>query len=61
MSRLLNLARAEMFLFPLVSRPALWPTQPSVQWASGLFTRGLKQLVHDTEHLFTSGGKVTNA
>jgi hypothetical protein len=32
-----------IFLFTIVSRPALGPTQPPIQWVSGVLSLGIKR------------------
>jgi hypothetical protein len=45
-------AEAEMFLFDTVSRPALGPTQPPIQWVPGVLSLGVKRpAVKLTTHL----------
>jgi hypothetical protein len=40
----------EFFLFATVSRLALGPTQPPLQWILGAVTSGVKQLWCETDH-----------
>jgi hypothetical protein len=50
-------------IFPLasVSRPALGPTQPPVQWAPGVLSPGVKSRPgRDADHSPTSSAEVEN-
>jgi hypothetical protein len=50
-------------IFPLssVSRPALGPTQPPVQWVPGVLSLGVKaQPGHDADHSPPSSAEVEN-
>jgi len=33
-----------------MSGPALWPTQPNLQWVLGLLTQGVKQPAYEADH-----------
>jgi hypothetical protein len=44
-------------IFPYPQRPALGPTQPSVQWVLGLFP-GVERAVCDENHLRPSNAEV---
>jgi hypothetical protein len=39
----------EIFLFSKISRLALGPTQPLIQWAWGALSRGVKQVGHEAD------------
>jgi hypothetical protein len=39
-----------IFLFTTMSRPALAPTQPPIQWVPGSLSLGVKQLVLAADH-----------
>jgi hypothetical protein len=43
--------RGKIFLFAIVSIPALGPTHPPVQWVLWAFSLGVKQRWHETDHL----------
>ena len=45
--------------FPHLSRPALWPTQPPVQWVPGL-SRGKERPGHDADPTPPSSAVVKN-
>jgi hypothetical protein len=49
-------------IFPLtsVSRPALRPTQPPVQWVQGSFPRGKARPGRDADHSSPSSAEVKN-
>jgi hypothetical protein len=49
-----------IFFFSTVSRPALGPTQPPIQWVLGSFSPGLKQLGCEADHSPISSAKVKN-
>jgi hypothetical protein len=56
-------AGAKDFFFPLtsVSRPALGPTQPPVQWVPGVLSPGVKVLPgRDDDHSPLSSAEVEN-
>jgi hypothetical protein len=50
-----------IFLFTAVSRPALGPTQPPIQWVSRALSKGVKRPVHEADHSPPSSAKVKNA
>jgi hypothetical protein len=39
-----------IFLFTTASRPALWPTQPPIQWEPGALSVGVKRPERETDH-----------
>jgi hypothetical protein len=41
-----------------MSRPALGPTQPPIQWVPGAFSLGVKQPGHEADHSSPSSAKV---
>jgi hypothetical protein len=49
-----------IFLFTTVSRMALGPTQPPIQWVLGDLSLGVKQPVHEADHSPPSSAKVKN-
>jgi hypothetical protein len=50
-----------IFLLTTASRPALGPTQPSIQWVTGAFTSGVKWPGRETDHSLPSSAEVKNA
>jgi hypothetical protein len=51
----------DFFLYPLVSRPALGPTQPPVQWVPRVFSPGVKARPgRDADHSPSSSAEVVN-
>jgi hypothetical protein len=50
-----------MFLFTIVSRPALGPTQPPIQWVPGALSLGVKQSGREGDHSPPSSAEVKNA
>jgi hypothetical protein len=50
-----------IFLFTTVSRMALRPTQPPVQWVPGALSLGVKQLRREGDHSPLSSAEVKNA
>jgi hypothetical protein len=50
----------EIFLFATMSRMALWPTQPPVQWIPGALSLGVKWLGHEADHSPPSSAEVKN-
>jgi hypothetical protein len=53
--------RLRIFLFTTVSRPALGPTQPLIQWVPGVLSLGVKRPVREAAHSPPSGAEVKNA
>jgi hypothetical protein len=47
-----------IFLFTTVSRPALGPTQPPIQWVRETLSLGLKRPGRETDHLSPSSADV---
>jgi hypothetical protein len=47
-----------IFLFNTVSRTALGPTQPPVQWVLGVLSLGVKQAEREADHSPPSSAKV---
>jgi hypothetical protein len=43
-----------IFLFDTVSRPALGPAQPPIQWTPGSLSLGVKRPGHEADHLLSS-------
>jgi hypothetical protein len=60
-SRVRFLAGAGNFLFTAVSRTALEPTQPPIQWVPGDLSLGLKRPVRESDHSLPSSAEVKNA
>jgi hypothetical protein len=50
-----------IFLFTTMSRTALRPTQPPIQWVPGALSLGVKWLGHEADHSPPSGAEVRNA
>jgi hypothetical protein len=50
-----------IFLFATASRPALGPTQPSIQWVAGDISPGVKRPGREADHSSLSSAKVKNA
>jgi hypothetical protein len=50
-----------IFLFTTVSRPALGPTQPHIQWLPGALSLGVKRLGREADHSPPSRAEVINA
>jgi hypothetical protein len=50
-----------IYLFTTVSRTALGPTQPPIQWVPGAFSLGVKWLLCEADHSPSSSAKVKNA
>jgi hypothetical protein len=42
--------KVKNFLFSTLSRPAVWPTQPPIQWVLSLFPRGVKRQGREADH-----------
>jgi hypothetical protein len=57
-SRVRFLAGAGNFFFTTVSRTALGPTQPPIQWVPGALSLGVKQLGCEADHSPPSSAKV---
>jgi hypothetical protein len=53
--------RLGVFLFSTVSRPALGPNQPPVQWVPGALTLGVKRPVREADHSPASSAEVKSA
>jgi hypothetical protein len=53
--------RMGVFLFTTLSRLALGPTQPVIQWVPGALSLGVKQPGHEAGHSPPSSAKVKNA
>jgi hypothetical protein len=50
-----------IFLFITMSRPALRPIQPPIQWISGALSLGVKWLGYEADHSPPSSAEVKNA
>jgi hypothetical protein len=50
-----------LFLLATASRPALGPTQPPIQWQSGILPRGVKRPEREAEYSPPSSAEVKNA
>jgi hypothetical protein len=49
-----------IFLFTTVSRPALEPTRPPIQWVLGTLSPGVKRSGRKADHSPPSGAEVKN-
>jgi len=56
----LNPSRCENYLFLKISRLALEPTQPFVQWVRAVLSPGVKQVGHEADHPPSSSAEVKN-
>jgi hypothetical protein len=54
------LQRNDFFLFSLMFRPALGPTQPSIQWVTGNVSPEVKRLGSEADHSPPSSAQVKN-
>jgi hypothetical protein len=50
-----------IFLFTTVSRPALGPTQPPIQWVSGDLSLGIKRPGREADYSLPSRAEVKNS
>jgi hypothetical protein len=50
-----------IFLFTAVSRPALGPTQPPIQWVTGALSVWVNWPGHEADHSPSSSAEVKNA
>jgi len=50
-----------IFFFATASRPALWPTQPPIQWVPGAISLGVKRQRREADHSHPSSVQVKNA
>jgi hypothetical protein len=50
-----------IFLFTTVSRPALGPIEPSIQWVPGALSLGVKRPGREAVHSSPSSAEVKNA
>jgi hypothetical protein len=50
-----------IFLFTTASRPALGPTQHTIQWVPGAFSLGVKRPGCEADHSLSSNAEVKNA
>jgi hypothetical protein len=57
-SRSSSPGRIKNFLFPTLSRPALGPAQPPIQWVPGALSLGVKQLGRDADHSPPTSAKI---
>jgi len=53
--------RLGIFFFTTVSRPAVGPTQPPIQWVTEYLSLGVKQPGHEGDHSPLSSAEVKNA
>jgi hypothetical protein len=53
--------RMGIFLFTTVSRTALGPTKPPMQWVPGIFSLGVKRPGRESDHSTPSSAEVKNA
>jgi len=58
---MLTITNIGIFLFTTVSRLALRPTQPPIQWVLGALSLGVKWPGHEADHSSPSGAKFKNA
>jgi hypothetical protein len=49
-----------IFLFNTVSRPALGPTQPTIQWVPGILSLGVKRPGREADHSPPSSAEIKN-
>jgi hypothetical protein len=59
-SRVLSPGRGKFFLFYVVSRPALRPTQPPIRWVQGAISLGVKRLGPEVDHSPPFSAEVKN-
>jgi hypothetical protein len=50
-----------IFLYRTAFRPAVWPTQPPIQWVSGALSLGVKRPENEADHSPQPNAEVKNA
>jgi hypothetical protein len=55
-----NPARGNIFLFSTISRPAVGPTQPPIQWVPGPIFPAVKRRKRGADHSLPSSTEVKN-